>query len=73
MIVLGMGAPRQEALARRLREVAPAPVGIVCGGAILDFLAGRVARAPRWMRARNSPRRSPPGYSKPGAPCCHCS
>ncbi|MEO0680064.1 MAG: WecB/TagA/CpsF family glycosyltransferase [Pseudomonadota bacterium] len=50
LVVLGFGAPRQETLARRLRAAAPDGVGIVCGGAILDFMAGRVPRAPRWMR-----------------------
>jgi hypothetical protein len=50
-VILGMGAPRQERLARRLRAAAPAPVGIVCGGGVLDFLSGRARRAPVWMRA----------------------
>lgn len=54
LIILGLGSPRQEALAERLRAAAPErpgqPLGIVCGGAILDFLSGRVRRAPRWMR-----------------------
>ena len=50
LVILGMGAPRQEHLARRLRDCAPAPVGILCGGGVLDFLAGRASRAPRWMR-----------------------
>lgn len=51
LVILGMGAPRQEALALRLRACAPAPVGILCGGGVLDFLSGRARRAPRWMRA----------------------
>lgn len=50
IVILGMGAPRQERLALRLRAAADRPVGILCGGAVLDFLAGRVRRAPRWMR-----------------------
>lgn len=50
LVVLGMGMPRQEALALRLRDAAPAPVGILCGGAVLDFLSGNAVRAPRWMR-----------------------
>jgi hypothetical protein len=50
LIVLGMGMPKQERLARRLRlELAHAPV-IVCGGAILDFMSGNVERAPQPMR-----------------------
>ncbi|MGM0585850.1 MAG: WecB/TagA/CpsF family glycosyltransferase [Pseudomonadota bacterium] len=50
LVILGMGAPRQEHLARTLRAAAPAPVGILCGGGVLDFLSGRAPRAPRWMR-----------------------
>lgn len=50
LVVLGMGAPRQEVLASRLRAAAAGPAGIVCAGGLLDFLAGRVPRAPRRMR-----------------------
>jgi exopolysaccharide biosynthesis WecB/TagA/CpsF family protein len=51
LIVLGMGMPRQEEVARELRAALDHPCLIVCGGAIIDFLAGRTPRAPRWMRA----------------------
>lgn len=51
LIVLGMGMPRQEALARVLKQADIGPALILCGGAIIDFAAGRFARAPRWMRA----------------------
>lgn len=50
LVILGLGMPRQEALARRLRAAAPAPVGLICGGAALDFLAGRTPRAPLALR-----------------------
>ncbi|HKB54869.1 MAG TPA: WecB/TagA/CpsF family glycosyltransferase [Ramlibacter sp.] len=50
LIVLGMGMPRQEAVARELRATLDTPCLIVCGGAILDFLGGKTSRAPRWMR-----------------------
>lgn len=50
LIVLGMGMPRQEHLARELRAQAMGAGVIVCGGAILDFLGGRVDRAPAWLR-----------------------
>ncbi|MCY7370196.1 MAG: WecB/TagA/CpsF family glycosyltransferase [Polaromonas sp.] len=50
LIVLGMGMPKQEAVAAALREQLDFPCTIVCGGAIVDFLAGRTARAPLWMR-----------------------
>ncbi|HWI82323.1 WecB/TagA/CpsF family glycosyltransferase [Ramlibacter sp.] len=50
LIVLGMGMPRQEAVARELRAVVDFPCLIVCGGAIIDFIGGKTSRAPRWMR-----------------------
>jgi N-acetylglucosaminyldiphosphoundecaprenol N-acetyl-beta-D-mannosaminyltransferase len=50
LIVLGMGMPKQEAIAAALRAKLGFPCTIVCGGAIIDFLAGRTARAPLWMR-----------------------
>ncbi|MFK3776052.1 WecB/TagA/CpsF family glycosyltransferase [Pseudomonas sp. NPDC089406] len=49
LIVLGMGMPRQEAVAASLAALGQ-PCLIVCGGAILDFLGGKVSRAPRWLR-----------------------
>jgi exopolysaccharide biosynthesis WecB/TagA/CpsF family protein len=50
LIVLGMGMPRQEEVAVALRAALGSPCLIVCGGAILDFLGGKVPRAPEWMR-----------------------
>lgn len=50
LIVLGMGMPKQEAVASALRLKLGFPCTIVCGGAIIDFLAGRTTRAPLWMR-----------------------
>lgn len=50
LIILGMGMPRQEAVARALRAALAGPCLIVCGGAIIDFLGGRVRRAPLFMR-----------------------
>ena len=50
LIVLGMGMPRQEQVAVELRAALAHPCLIVCGGAIIDFLGGKTARAPRWMR-----------------------
>jgi N-acetylglucosaminyldiphosphoundecaprenol N-acetyl-beta-D-mannosaminyltransferase len=54
LIVLGMGMPRQEEVARELRAALRHPCLIVCGGAIIDFLGGRTPRAPRWLRAAGS-------------------
>lgn len=50
LIVLGMGMPRQEDVARVLRAQLAHPCLIVCAGALLDFLGGRTARAPRLLR-----------------------
>lgn len=50
LIVLGMGMPRQEEVALALRAQLTHPCLIVCGGAILDFLGGKTARAPAWMQ-----------------------
>jgi N-acetylglucosaminyldiphosphoundecaprenol N-acetyl-beta-D-mannosaminyltransferase len=51
LIVLGMGMPRQEEVARELRASLAHPCLIVCGGAIIDFMGGKTPRAPAWMRA----------------------
>lgn len=53
IIVLGMGMPKQEQVAVHLRSQLHHPCLIVCGGAIIDFLGGKVVRAPRWMRQCN--------------------
>ena len=50
LIVLGMGMPRQEEVARALRGSLAFPCLVVCGGAIIDFLGGKTSRAPAWMR-----------------------
>ncbi|MBN1207832.1 MAG: WecB/TagA/CpsF family glycosyltransferase [Myxococcaceae bacterium] len=50
LIILAMGMPKQEDIAVRLREQLSHPVLIVNGGAILDFLGGKVTRAPELMR-----------------------
>lgn len=51
VVVLGMGMPKQERIAVRLRAAAAKPTLIVCGGAIIDFLSGNVSRAPSWVRS----------------------
>ncbi|WP_164659684.1 WecB/TagA/CpsF family glycosyltransferase [Tropicibacter sp. Alg240-R139] len=47
---LALGAPKQETLALRGRDLAP-KVGFASIGAGLDFLGGHQTRAPRWVRA----------------------
>ena len=53
LVVLGMGMPKQELVAKAIAE-SPALAGrdmvVINGGAILDFMAGEVRRAPGWMR-----------------------
>lgn len=52
LVVLGMGMPRQERVAQLLKAgLGGRPCLIVNGGAILDFLGGKVQRAPAWMSA----------------------
>lgn len=51
LVVLGMGMPKQERVSMLLREHLSQPMLVINGGAILDFLAGRFPRAPKWMRA----------------------
>lgn len=51
LVILAMGMPKQEIAAAALKQAAGNGAVIVCGGAILDFCAGRVPRAPRWVRA----------------------
>ncbi|GAY23643.1 MULTISPECIES: WecB/TagA/CpsF family glycosyltransferase [Sphingobium] len=51
LVLACMGNPRQEIWAARWAPEFGRPV--LCGGALLDFLAGRVRRAPAWVqRAR---------------------
>ncbi|MCR9200731.1 MAG: WecB/TagA/CpsF family glycosyltransferase [Planctomycetaceae bacterium] len=49
IVVIGLGAPRQEAWAYEHRQGIDAAVTFCVGGTI-DFLAGEQMRAPRWMR-----------------------
>lgn len=50
LIILGMGTPKQEPVAKLLRENLTGDVLIVNGGGILDFISQRVVRAPGWAR-----------------------
>lgn len=46
---IGLGTPKQDLVAARLRDLGAAPV-ILCVGAAFDFMAGTKRRAPRWMQ-----------------------
>jgi len=48
LLVVGLGAPKQELWAHRSQGQNPARVTL-CVGATIDFLAGQVQRAPRWL------------------------
>lgn len=49
VVWVGLGAPKQDVVANRLRELDAAPA-IMCVGAAFDFVAGVKRRAPRWMQ-----------------------
>lgn len=49
VLVLGLGAPKQELWIHRFHERLPACIAL-CVGATIDFLAGHKSRAPKWMR-----------------------
>ena len=49
IVLLAMGMPKQERVARLLKSVNHKVV-IICGGAIVDFTGGNVRRAPEWVR-----------------------
>jgi N-acetylglucosaminyldiphosphoundecaprenol N-acetyl-beta-D-mannosaminyltransferase len=49
VLVVGLGAPRQEIWVHRVRERLNAKT-ILCVGATIDFLAEKRSRAPLWMR-----------------------
>jgi N-acetylglucosaminyldiphosphoundecaprenol N-acetyl-beta-D-mannosaminyltransferase len=49
LVLVALGAPRQELWIRRARSRLGAKVMIGVGG-LLDFFSGRIPRAPRWIR-----------------------
>jgi N-acetylglucosaminyldiphosphoundecaprenol N-acetyl-beta-D-mannosaminyltransferase len=49
VLVVGLGAPKQELWLAAHRHEIRAPVALAVG-ATIDFLAGEKARAPKWMR-----------------------
>lgn len=72
VLVLGLGAPKQELWAHRERHRLRAKV-ILCAGATIDFIAGERKRAPVWCqryglewayRALEEPRRLVPRYAE---------
>jgi N-acetylglucosaminyldiphosphoundecaprenol N-acetyl-beta-D-mannosaminyltransferase len=49
VLLVGLGAPKQEVWVHAHRDQIAAPVAL-CIGATIDFLAGNKPRAPRWMQ-----------------------
>ena len=49
VLIVGLGAPKQELWVHAHRDQITAPVAL-CVGAAIDFLAGEKPRAPRWVR-----------------------
>ncbi len=50
LLVIGLGAPKQELWVKKYASELPVKVAL-CIGATIDFLAGEKARAPHWVRA----------------------
>jgi len=50
LLIVGLGAPKQELWLAAHRHEIQAPVALAIG-ATIDFLAGERSRAPVWMRA----------------------
>lgn len=50
VVVLAMGMPKQELVASYLKENTSYNPLLINGGAVVDFIAGKVRRAPRWLR-----------------------
>ncbi len=46
---IGLGAPKQDLIGARLRDLEAAPL-LFCVGAAFDFVSGTKRRAPAWMR-----------------------
>jgi exopolysaccharide biosynthesis WecB/TagA/CpsF family protein len=49
MVIIGLGAPKQELWIEQVQHVLAARVA-VCAGATIDFLAGEKRRSPLWMQ-----------------------
>ncbi|MBD1556207.1 WecB/TagA/CpsF family glycosyltransferase [Vibrio sp. S9_S30] len=49
VVVMAMGMPKQEGVSKLICEAYP-DVSTINGGAILDFIAGKVTRAPEWVQ-----------------------
>jgi N-acetylglucosaminyldiphosphoundecaprenol N-acetyl-beta-D-mannosaminyltransferase len=53
ILIVGMGVPRQELWISKIKNDLNTVRLCIAGGAIIDFLAGAIKRAPKWMRKNN--------------------
>jgi N-acetylglucosaminyldiphosphoundecaprenol N-acetyl-beta-D-mannosaminyltransferase len=76
LVFVGLGFPKQERMITRMRRVLPRTWFIGCGAAV-NFVAGDIGRAPRWMqrtglewahRLGTEPRRLAARYLRHDAP-----
>ncbi|MET0408233.1 MAG: WecB/TagA/CpsF family glycosyltransferase [Hyphomicrobium sp.] len=51
VVLLAMGMPKQEILSIRLRDAALKPCLIINGGAVVDFIGGKIPRAPMTIQS----------------------
>ncbi|WP_368260190.1 WecB/TagA/CpsF family glycosyltransferase, partial [Clostridium paraputrificum] len=49
ILAVGLGAPKQEKFIYRYREELGVPISLAIG-ATIDFEAGNIKRAPKWMQ-----------------------
>ena len=72
LLLIGLGAPKQELWVHKYRARIKAPAAL-CIGATIDFIAGEKPRAPRWVqrvgfewfhRMMSEPKRLLPRYAK---------
>jgi N-acetylglucosaminyldiphosphoundecaprenol N-acetyl-beta-D-mannosaminyltransferase len=72
LLLIGLGAPKQELWVHKHRERIKAPAAL-CIGATIDFIAGEKPRAPRWVqrvgfewfhRMMSEPKRLLPRYAR---------
>ncbi|MBM7036286.1 WecB/TagA/CpsF family glycosyltransferase [Vibrio ulleungensis] len=50
LVILAMGMPKQEQLASEIKKLNLSRTVVICGGAVLDFQANKVKRAPSFFR-----------------------
>lgn len=53
ILIVGMGVPKQELWINKIRNRLTTVQICIAGGAIIDFIAGDIKRAPIWMRKLN--------------------